>query len=294
MAITARQRSLFAKTLFLRSRPLFSPGLWKDALADAPRVGAAAAVFFEERAANFVSRANDAHKAEFLGVVVSNSAFHSVVDDVRAAHGDARPRGRRAREVEKGRRRGLGRAGDERRAAGRGDGADLGARGLRPHGRRVGANSGAPVRRRRARRGGLWRRAGGVGAGRAALAPRRPRRSAGRAANAARRRRCRDDGRGAPARADRGDGAGGSFRRDSHARAGGLAVRRPRGRHAAELSARRGGRGERRARLALVDAIARLRGRGDGRRRLRGWAMSLSPISSSFKAAGPSSSPACS
>ena len=70
VAITARQRSLFAKTLFLRSRPLFSPGLWKDALADAPRAGAATAVFFEERAANFASRANGAHKAELLGVVV--------------------------------------------------------------------------------------------------------------------------------------------------------------------------------------------------------------------------------
>jgi small-conductance mechanosensitive channel len=70
VAIIARQRSLFAKALFLRSRPLFSPTLWKDALADAPRVGAAAAVFFEERAANFASRVNGAHKAELLGVVV--------------------------------------------------------------------------------------------------------------------------------------------------------------------------------------------------------------------------------
>ena len=70
MAIIARQRSLFAKTLFLRSRPLFSPSLWKDALADAPRVGAAAAAFFEERAANFASRVSGAHKAELLGVVV--------------------------------------------------------------------------------------------------------------------------------------------------------------------------------------------------------------------------------
>ena len=70
VAIIARQRALFAKTLFLRSRPLFSPGLWKDAAADAPRVAAAAAVFFEERAANFVSRVSGAHKAELLGVVV--------------------------------------------------------------------------------------------------------------------------------------------------------------------------------------------------------------------------------
>ncbi len=70
VAIIARQRALFAKTLFLRSRPLFSPSLWKDALADAPRVAADAAVFFEERAANFASRANGARKAELLGVVV--------------------------------------------------------------------------------------------------------------------------------------------------------------------------------------------------------------------------------
>jgi potassium-dependent mechanosensitive channel len=70
VAIIARQRSLFAKTLFLRSRPLFSPTLWKDALADAPGVASDAAVFFEERAANFASRANGARKAELLGVVV--------------------------------------------------------------------------------------------------------------------------------------------------------------------------------------------------------------------------------
>jgi small-conductance mechanosensitive channel len=70
VAITAHQRSLFAKTLFLRSRPLFSPTLWRDGLADAPRVGAATAVFFEERAANFASRVNGAHKAELLGVIV--------------------------------------------------------------------------------------------------------------------------------------------------------------------------------------------------------------------------------
>ncbi len=70
VAIIARQRSLFAKTLFLRSRPLFSPSLWKDAMADAPRVAADAAVFFEERASNFASRANGAHKAELLGVVI--------------------------------------------------------------------------------------------------------------------------------------------------------------------------------------------------------------------------------
>ena len=70
VAIIARQRAAFAKTLFLRSRPLFSPTLWRDALGDAPRVAADAAVFFEERAANFASRVNGAHKAELLGVVV--------------------------------------------------------------------------------------------------------------------------------------------------------------------------------------------------------------------------------
>ena len=70
VGIIARQRSLFARTLFLRSRPLFSPGLWKDAAADAPRVAGAAAVFFEERAANFASRVSGARKTELLGVVV--------------------------------------------------------------------------------------------------------------------------------------------------------------------------------------------------------------------------------
>ena len=104
VAITARQRSLFAKTLFLRSRPLFSPGLWKDALADAPRVGAAAAVFFEERAANFASRVNGAHKAELLGVVVSILLSIPPLITFARRMVDARPKGRRAREVEKGRR----------------------------------------------------------------------------------------------------------------------------------------------------------------------------------------------
>jgi potassium-dependent mechanosensitive channel len=70
VAIIARQRALFAKTLFLRSRSLFAPTLWKEALADAPRMSAAAAVFFEERATNFANRVNGAHKAELLGVVV--------------------------------------------------------------------------------------------------------------------------------------------------------------------------------------------------------------------------------
>ena len=55
VAITARQRSLFAKALFLRSRSLSSPSLWKDALADAPRVGGRRRPF--SRSAPRISRA---------------------------------------------------------------------------------------------------------------------------------------------------------------------------------------------------------------------------------------------
>ena len=55
VAIIARQRSLFAKTLFLRSRPLFSPSLWRDALADAPRVAPTRRSF--SRSAPLISRA---------------------------------------------------------------------------------------------------------------------------------------------------------------------------------------------------------------------------------------------
>ncbi len=70
VTIIARQRALFAKTLFLRSRGMFSPTLWKEALAEAPRTAASAAILFEERGANVASRVNGARKAELLGVVV--------------------------------------------------------------------------------------------------------------------------------------------------------------------------------------------------------------------------------
>ena len=70
VTIIARQRALFAKTLFLRSRGMFAPSLWKEAVADAPRVAASTAMLFEERGAIVASRATGARKAELLGVVV--------------------------------------------------------------------------------------------------------------------------------------------------------------------------------------------------------------------------------
>ncbi|QGM44631.1 DUF3772 domain-containing protein [Methylocystis heyeri] len=68
VTIVARQRSLFAKTLFLRAKGIFSPALWKEAASDAPRTSAAAREFIEERAANVVSRLNSGGKVEFLAL----------------------------------------------------------------------------------------------------------------------------------------------------------------------------------------------------------------------------------
>ena len=68
VTIIARQRALFAKTLFLRSRGLFSPALWKEGLAEAPRAAGAAATFFEERAAITASRVKSVNGLELSGV----------------------------------------------------------------------------------------------------------------------------------------------------------------------------------------------------------------------------------
>jgi potassium-dependent mechanosensitive channel len=68
--IVARQRALFAKTLFLQAKGIFSPALWKEAVAEAPKAGAAAWDFIKERAANLGSRLNSSGKFEFLGLAL--------------------------------------------------------------------------------------------------------------------------------------------------------------------------------------------------------------------------------
>jgi small-conductance mechanosensitive channel len=68
--IVARQRALFARTLFLRTSGIFSPDLWRAAIDDAPAVFSAAGDFLSDRGANFVSRVQS-HKSEFAAIVVA-------------------------------------------------------------------------------------------------------------------------------------------------------------------------------------------------------------------------------
>ncbi|WP_424361940.1 DUF3772 domain-containing protein [Methylocystis parvus] len=68
VAIVARQRDLFAKTLFLRTNGLFSVDLWRSAMADAPAVIGAATSFLSDRGANFASRV-ESRRVEFLLIV---------------------------------------------------------------------------------------------------------------------------------------------------------------------------------------------------------------------------------
>lgn len=70
VAIVARHRALFARTLFLRTDGLFSPDLWRAALADAPVVFNAAASFLADRGANFASRL-ESHRPEFIAVALA-------------------------------------------------------------------------------------------------------------------------------------------------------------------------------------------------------------------------------
>lgn len=70
VAIVARQRGLFAKTLLLRTDGLFSPALWNAAIRDAPGVGATAATFLSDRGANFVSRVRNGRPFEFLALAL--------------------------------------------------------------------------------------------------------------------------------------------------------------------------------------------------------------------------------
>ncbi|MCC3244500.1 DUF3772 domain-containing protein [Methylocystis sp. WRRC1] len=69
VTIVARQRALFAKTLFLRTSGLFSPDLWRVALADAPSAISAGASFLSDRGENFLSRV-EGRRSEFLAVVL--------------------------------------------------------------------------------------------------------------------------------------------------------------------------------------------------------------------------------
>ncbi|WP_457796132.1 DUF3772 domain-containing protein [Methylocystis sp. S23] len=68
VAVVARQRDLFAKTLFLRTNGLFSIDLWRAAVADAPAAFSAASTFLSDRAANFVSRVAS-RRVEFILLV---------------------------------------------------------------------------------------------------------------------------------------------------------------------------------------------------------------------------------
>jgi len=69
--IAARQRALFAKNLFLRTSGLFSPALWREAVAEAPTTAADAQYFLLQRAATFVNRLDNGRKAEFLAVLLA-------------------------------------------------------------------------------------------------------------------------------------------------------------------------------------------------------------------------------
>lgn len=69
VTIVARQRGLFAKNLFLRTRGLFSPELWGAALEEAPTVASSSASFLSGRAANFADRVNSGQRAQFFAAL---------------------------------------------------------------------------------------------------------------------------------------------------------------------------------------------------------------------------------
>ena len=70
VAILARQRDLFARTLFLRTSGLFSVDLWRAALADMPDVSRDGAAFLSDRFANFIVRL-ESRKTQFWAVVIA-------------------------------------------------------------------------------------------------------------------------------------------------------------------------------------------------------------------------------
>ncbi|MCX7898635.1 MAG: DUF3772 domain-containing protein [Methylocystis sp.] len=71
VAIVARQRALFTKTLFLRTDGLFSPALWRPAIADAPLVARAAVAFLSDRGENFVNRVKAGATYQFIAFVLA-------------------------------------------------------------------------------------------------------------------------------------------------------------------------------------------------------------------------------
>jgi potassium-dependent mechanosensitive channel len=73
--LVARQREFFANTLLLRSNSLFSPALWRDAVADAPRALAAANGFLADRAANFARRLSGGSIEFFAALAVAVALF---------------------------------------------------------------------------------------------------------------------------------------------------------------------------------------------------------------------------
>jgi small-conductance mechanosensitive channel len=68
LTIRARQRALFAGTLFLRTSGLFSPALWSAALQEAPYDAKVFVLLLEERARAVSARLRDGQLAGFLAV----------------------------------------------------------------------------------------------------------------------------------------------------------------------------------------------------------------------------------
>jgi potassium efflux system protein len=71
LSIRARQRALFAGTLFLRTSGLFSPALWSAALQEAPYDAKVFALLLEERAHAVAARLHDGQFAGFLAVTLA-------------------------------------------------------------------------------------------------------------------------------------------------------------------------------------------------------------------------------
>lgn len=73
LTIRARQRALFARTLFLQTSGLFSPALWSAALQELPYDARVFALLVEERARTVSARLRDGDFAGFLAVAFAIS-----------------------------------------------------------------------------------------------------------------------------------------------------------------------------------------------------------------------------
>ncbi|WP_246721930.1 DUF3772 domain-containing protein [Methylosinus sp. H3A] len=69
LVIRARQRALFAKTLFLRTSGLFSPALWSAALQELPFDAKVFGLLLEQRGAAVTARLRDGQLASFLATI---------------------------------------------------------------------------------------------------------------------------------------------------------------------------------------------------------------------------------